>query len=357
MTDDAARPRRRTWIGWVVGSVLVLLVIAAGWVAVRGIGATVALSQGAQTIERARALVAADEIEDLSRMAARASAHAQNAHSLTSDPVWRAAELVPWIGADLRAMRETAEIADELAGRVRGPLLDAAYEARLGPVELSGIRIDIDLLDRVAPDLERAATAFARLDARLAGIRTSGAIPPAAEAADHLRAELTALARGTAMLAGAAELLPTMLAADGARTYLLIVSGGPDAAPTAAVIGVADGAFSLQAAGRAVDPLADAPFPEAALTAAQAWAAAHRTTIDGVVAVDAELLPDLAEAVGLTEEAGTGLGPIFQRIAEGGVDPASLWSVVVAAGDRDGIRVWSAHEDEQRRLEQTTLAG
>src|SRR5690606_38154172 len=138
VTDDAARPRRRTWIGWVVGSVLVLLVIAAGWVAIRGIGATVALSQGAQTIERARALVAADEIEDLSRMAARASAHAQNAHSLTSDPVWRAAELVPWIGADLRAMRETAEIADELAGRVRGPLLDAAYEARLGPVELSG---------------------------------------------------------------------------------------------------------------------------------------------------------------------------------------------------------------------------
>lgn len=356
MTDDAAHPRRRRWIGWTVGIVLVLLVIAVSWVTIRGIGAGVALSQGAHTIERAREMVASGNIDDLARMASRASAHAENAQSLTADPVWRAAEIVPWVGADLRAMREAAEIAAEVAVRARGPLLDAAYEVRLGSLELSGNSMDIELLARVAPDLERAAAAFGRQEARLAGIRTSGALPPAAAAADDLVAELRALARGSAMLAGAADLLPTMLAVDSERTYLLIVAGEGDAAPTAAVIRVTDGTFSLQAADQAVAPLADGPFPDAAQAAAEAWAAAHRTTIDGVVAVDAELLPALAEVAGLTEEDGTGVGPVYRRIAEGGVEPASLFTALIAAGDRDGIRVWSAHEADQERLAQTSLA-
>src|SRR5690606_36358474 len=110
--------------------------------------------------------------------------------------------------------REAAEIAAEVAVRARGPLLDAAYEARLGSLELSGSHIDVDLLARAAPDLERAAVVFARHEARLEGIRTSGAVPPVAAAADDLIAEFTALARGTAMAAGAAALLPDLLAAE-----------------------------------------------------------------------------------------------------------------------------------------------
>ena len=73
--------------------------------------------------------------------------------------------------------------------------------------------------------------------------------------------------------------------------------------------------------------------------------------------MDAALLPALADVAGLTEEDGAGIGPVYRRIAEGGVEPASLFTVLIAAGDRDGIRVWSAHEDDQARLAQTSLAG
>lgn len=357
MTDDAPRPRRRRWVGWTIGVVVVLLVLAVGWVGIRGIGATTALSQAAHNVNEIRALVADDNVTDVSRLASRASAQAENARSLTSDPVWRAAELVPWIGTDLRAVRETAEIADEIADRARGPLLDAASEARLGVVELSGDHLDTVQLARIAPELSRAAKVFAPLEARLAGIRTSGAIPPVAAAVDDLVDELTTLARGSAMLAGAADLLPTMLAADGTRTYLLVVAGEADAAPTAAVIRVADGTFSLLAADQAVEPLADAAFPEAAQATAEAWAAAHRTTIDGVVAVDAQLLPALVEIAGLTEEDGTGVAAVFGRLADGSVQPASLFSALIDAADRSGIRVWSAHEADQDLLAQTSLAG
>lgn len=357
MTDDAPRPRRRAWIGWVVGIVVVLLVLVIGWVGIRGIGATMAVSQAARNVESARALVAGGNVTDLARLASRASAQAENARSLTSDPVWRAAELVPWIGADLRALRETAEIADEAADRARGPLLDAAGEARLGILELSGDQLDVTELARVAPELTRAATVFAPLEARLDDIRPSGAIPPVAAAVRDLVDELTALARGSAMVAGAADLLPTMLAADGARTYLLVVAGEADAAPTAAVIRVTNGTFSLVASDKAIEPLADTGFAEAAQAAAEGWAAAHRMTIDGVVAVDAQLIPALAEVAGLTEEDGTGVAAVYQRLADGSVEPASLFTALIAAGDRGGIQVWSAHEADQERLAQTSLAG
>ncbi|MFV0320219.1 MAG: hypothetical protein ACK5IN_07655 [Microbacterium sp.] len=361
MTDDV--PRRRPWVGWAVFVAIVVVVLAGGWLGVRGIGAALALSSTAEAAKDTRTSIATGDIENVDLVMARGAAHAADARSLTSDPVWRAAELLPFLGVGMRDMRVTAEAVDELTG-VIPHLREAMTVANLGTLEFTGGRLNTTRLATAAPALADAALVAQRVDDMLDQVASTDI------------EELRGVARSIQISAGAATLLPTMLGGEGQRTLLVFVQDDPlgaSAEPpvTAGIVRADAGTISFGAGGPLAAPVTGDTFPAAAQSAAELGAA------DAVILVDTALIPALVDLTGpltigeveyaaadiATAMQGEGnvalagqiLAAVKARVADGGVATASLFSVLASAGERGQLHVWSAHDAEQQRLQQTPL--
>jgi hypothetical protein len=148
---------------------------------------------------------------------------ARAARRLTSDPVWRAASHVPYLGRTLRTGAGIARAADDLA---RAALPDAALAARtLSPSRLRASRDTIALAPfaTALPALERVRDSVAQTQARVTALPSSFVLPAARDARADLLHELDALRREAVTAAAAARVTPAMLGRDGPRRYFLAI--------------------------------------------------------------------------------------------------------------------------------------
>lgn len=130
-------------------------------------------------------------------------------------------------------------------------------------------------------------------------------------------------------------------------------------------------------------------FPLAAATASRMWTTAYGGTVDGVIAVDPVVLSGLLKATGpVTLPTGDSLtsgnavklllsdvyqryaapaqqdaffasaaSAVFDRLSAGNVNAKKLLTALADAGDSRRVLMWSAHDDDQRILRSTTIAG
>lgn len=334
--DDRPGPRVRPWIGALLGGVVVLLALT-GWLVVRGIGAAEALTGAARTADQLRSAIVSGDEHRYEVLATRLVEQTASASDLTSDPVWKAAEHLPWAGSGMRALGSLAAASETLAEGALPQLLSAAEDIDLGTLGVGGDQargesasgartVDLTAYPAVALHLERAGAAAERSAERSADIDPDAVTGPAQDAVAAGHAALTAAQRDVLALRGAARLLPGMLGLHEKRSYLLAVrtdgigdgaafetlvqidaTGGVltsvvtespriyPALPTPlpdALVGVIEEGAGPAALG-AVPALADA----APLLAAQ-WTARYGVTLDGVIAVDLAVLPALLAATG-----------------------------------------------------------
>lgn len=331
-----AAPRRRPRhpvVGVVLLSLGILVVAAVAWVGIRGFLAQRALNAAVPVADQVKAAVGAGDLPGARRAAVLLAERTHDAAGLTSDPVWRAAESVPWLGANLAAVRTAASASDTVASRVVRPLVTVADGADPRAIAIAGGRIDLAPLTAAQPTVARARTAFASATASVAAIRTGALLPPVASGVTRLRDALDRVAPDVDAIGNAARLLPAMLGADGPRDYLLVAQNPAELRATGGLIGAvalvhADrGAVSLvrQEAGTSLGPwpasvapvpsateglygplvgryLQDAnltpDFPQAASTTAAMWSAAYGGAVDGVIAIDPVVLSALLGSTG-----------------------------------------------------------
>ncbi len=320
-------------VGWSVAGVVLVLLIAAGWVGIRGLLAKNELESALPYAKAVQSSIVSGDLSAATNAAAELRKHAERAASLTSDPVWRAAEIVPGVGPNLAAVRTAAAATDSIASRVIAPLVAVAQTAdpsRLKPV---GGAVDLTPLREAQPVVTRAQLAFHRAAASVAAIDESATVGPVRGAVDQLRSLLATATPSVDALGNSAKLLPAMLGGDSQRTYLLLVQNPAELRATGglvgalAVIGVEHGKISLlaQASGTSIgpfaQPVADIPaatqglygpllgrymqdvnltpdFPLAAATATAMWKAHGGGTVDGVVTIDPVALSYLLTATG-----------------------------------------------------------
>lgn len=130
-------------------------------------------------------------------------------------------------------------------------------------------------------------------------------------------------------------------------------------------------------------------FAIAAPLAREMWEREHGTSADGVISLDPIALSYLLEATGpvqlpsgetLTSENAVDLllngvylnysdpveqnlvfaqaaATVFDTLMNGSADPATILSALARAADERRLLLWSAHEDEQQTLAETTLSG
>lgn len=234
----APRPRR----GWRwVGLAALVLVLFGGWVAFRSWQAYTALTD-------ARATIAADFDLDTAALLEGGSASLQpavttlqeqaaRARDAVDDPVFRLATVLPFVGADLSAVRTVATTVDDMATQVLPPLVDLTALADPDVLLPERGRVDLQPFITAAPRLRHADDEVRRFREEIAGIPRDDVVGAIADAADDLATKLDTVGSVTAGAATTTELLPPMLGADGPRRYLVLFQNLAEARSTGGMFG------------------------------------------------------------------------------------------------------------------------
>lgn len=214
-------------LAYIVGCLLLLTVVAAGWIGVRG---AIALEHMNALKAEAPSLVddiAADPVTaDVSLR--RLEVHSAAARALTSDPVWRLAEAIPWIGPQLTAFRIVADSTDRLLGQGAAPLVEATRQSPLGTLKAQDGRLDMSVLAPLSETAESSAAIALSAAGAVSGIDRAPLLGRLSVAVDEADALFTRSAGALDAFSRATKLLPSMLKPDEPRTYLVLVQNNAE---------------------------------------------------------------------------------------------------------------------------------
>lgn len=396
----------------------VLLLAAAGWVIGRGLLAKAELESLAASAGRLERAVQARDLAEVDDTVRDIAGHAGRAAELTSDPLWRATEVLPGIGANTAAVRlVSAHVRDVADAAV--PVL-AMFRAH---GDDAGAGLDLSVLIDAQDPLATLASSFVSADAELSAIRVTDLLAPLAEGVGTLT---TVVAQGADVASGvssAAQIAPGMLGMDGTRHVLLMMQNpaelrtGGGLSGTFALLTAEDGKVRLteqvdsskfrpldapiipipssttelygDAVGRYVQNASMTADFEVTVDLVTAWWGRHSDiALDAVVSIDPRVLAALLAATGPVQMPGgaslsadnlvqvmlvdpyltlsgaeqtriqrAATQAVFDRVLGGGFD-LFTWATALAEPIEDGrVALWSAHAAEQRVLADSAVAG
>lgn len=337
MSTDARRRRKRVTgrtlagriaLGAVVALVVGIVAVVA-WVGVRAVQALPHIERAQQlaTGLDMQRLLAGDtaELDELQRELAATREH-------TSDPVWRVAEGLPWIGPQLHAASTLTAALDDVAGSAMSTVAIATAEGAEALLPRDG-RIDLAALDGMHAEIDAARATVGDARERIEGIETAALVRPLREATttvDGMLAEIEPTLDGVGR---ATELLPSFLGADGPREHLLLLQNNAEWRSLGGIVGsvihirAADGQIDFTGQRSTADfPRNDGPiapfsfdaqviygdrpaqwmqnptmlpdYPEAASLARAFWQSQNGGDPRGVIAIDPVALSYILEATG-----------------------------------------------------------
>jgi hypothetical protein len=336
--DEARRSRWRPQVsagrrGVWVGLVLLVVVVAFGcWLGARAFDAKTNLEQARDSAQQAKDALLQGDTEGASRFVGEAQSHAQAARNATHSLPWSIAAAVPWLGSPFETGQQISNVVLGLAVEVLQPAADSG--AALAPDQLlAGGRLDVQRLRDQEPELSRISADATRLDADARAI----ADPHYVSVLDRARAQLQQQTSDVAHLlentALAARLAPSLMGADGPRTYFMGFQTNAEARGTGGLLG-GFGILRFDNGVPTVDTLGantelDKPFtsidlgpeyaenygftnpttdfrnsnqsshfPYAAQIWKSLWAQQSGTNVDGVIALDPVALSYMLGAVG-----------------------------------------------------------
>lgn len=215
----------------------IVVAIASGWLAVRGIQARhhLASVQSAVVALRADLLSGNRGRARADLLAAQRGARA--AHQETSDPLWSAAGSVPLVGAPVRTVSGVARVSDDLSQQVLPPLVQAGGVLTPGSLPYARGQVNLAALQGVTVPLSEADGRLRRQLASLNALPASTYLSPV----DHGRA---ALVRDVGDLQSTvhaasltAQLAPSMLGMNGPRNYFVAFQNNAEARGTGGIAG------------------------------------------------------------------------------------------------------------------------
>lgn len=406
------RKARRRLVIAACGTALVVPVVAAGWL---GVQVWQAADELAAAVPIARELVSAvadsGDGADVSLDGLRA--HAARADELTDTPLWRLAEAIPGIGADLAAVRTVAAQLAVVSESGLEPVLGVAEAVRT---------LDLGAVADAREPLARAATALGDARTEVDAIDASSLLPPVAEGVTQLQSALGTAAPAVDALAQASAVLPGMLGTDGPRSILVMLQNNAEARTGGGITGAfvelrsENGALTLvrqaesaefAVRAEAIAPVADATnalygdvagrfvqnatmpadFSVSAQLASAWWQSEFGVTPDAVIAIDPLVLQALLATTGpvtladgstigaenvvsrllvdpyrdLDPQAQTAYlqevsGAVFGHLASV-VDPVAWAGALAPAIEEGRVSVWSSRADEQAVLATSAVGG
>jgi hypothetical protein len=315
------------------GLVLILVVGAfACWLGVRAFEAKSSLEQARHNAQEAKDALLRGDTEAASQAADSAHAHAQAARDATHSVPWNVVSAVPWLGSPFKTGRQISDVVLGLATDVLQP--SAAVGTAISPDRLlENGRVDVQALRDAEPELSKISADAARLDADAGAISNPTYISLLRDARTQLQGQASEIAKLLENTALAARVAPSMMGADGPRTYFMGFQTNAEARGTGGLLGgfgilrFDDGTPTVETlapnteltrASAAIDlgqeyaenygftnPMTDirnsnlsAHFPYAAQIWKAMWAQQSGMNVDGVIAIDPVALSYVLGATG-----------------------------------------------------------
>ena len=316
---------RRRWIGRGLLVAGVLILLCAGWVSWRTYQAYRHLNAAATAVSTLQSQVKSLDSLDVTKVDAAVATlrtEADKAVDASSDPLYRVAAHLPWVGPSLRAVSDIADTVDGLARTTAPSLLQVAkaiQPAALAPKD--GV-IDLAPITGAAGALQSADAQVRAAQDRMAAIDRGPLVGPVARAVGTLDDKLVTLSGTTGAAARIGRLAPPMLGATSVRRYLVAFQNLAEPRATGGIFGsyvlleVRDGRLTITDQGSGsrdlgtFDPALTLPstlptalygqlpgryatdtnltpdFPTAASLLARMYTARKHVPIDGVLAID-----------------------------------------------------------------------
>lgn len=346
--------------------VLLLTVVGIAWLGHRALQVKDNLESALALSSSVSAKVAAGDLKTVRIQLDQMQQHTSTARSAGTDPLWRAAGMLPWIGANFAAVTDATVAADITVSAVT-PLLDSSGSLSPDLFTPKSGRFDVASLSKASPQLARAAATVESANDSVAAIDRNALVPQLAQPLDDAGSALQSLSTSLGVASDASEILPSMLGSEGARNYLILVQNNAEVRasggiPGALVVLTADqGALqfddhgSASAIGRFKPALKvdeeqeqiyttrlggymqnvnlTPDFPTAASTARRMWESKNPgSEIDGVLSIDPVALGYLLEATGPIklddlESVSGGLGSLPTTLTSENVVPTLLSDV------------------------------
>lgn len=335
--SHSAAPRRRA-SGWAIirwsllGLALTLLLLVA-WVGVRGLMAKSDLEASLSIAGTLRQQLISNDIAGARVSAKALQQHADSARDLTSDPVWRSAEVVPMAGPNLTAVRQVSSVLSEVSDRAVVPLADVAGKVALSQLKPVGGAVDLQPLVAAQPELASSASALEAALTHATQIRTTQTVSQVDSAVAKLVSVLQKAGEQVSAADNTVRLLPGMFGADGPKNYVLLfqnnaeLRAGGGIPGAVALLHAENGRLSLlnqvsgssfpqapssvlplpvetrglygEITGQYMQDVTLTPqFPLSAQLARELWRSRYGVTVDGVVSIDPVALSYLLSATG-----------------------------------------------------------
>lgn len=324
--------RRRLVIGsWTVG-ILLVITGATAWLGFKASIVKNELTAATGLVPNLKKAIANNDSASASQVSKSLLDHTSAARAASSDPVWKAASALPWIGPNLQAASEVAMTADDVARLAAVPLVNAFQSLDWKTLTPTASGMNLEPLKQATPRIQAAAHAVRESTQRLDNINTESLLPQIVGPLTEARGELSELSKDLNSASSAATLAPAMLGAESPRRYLLLMQNNAESRATGgipgalAVLSVDKGSLKLEsqtsatALGAFVPPIAiDAEqqsiytarvgrfmqdvnlTPDFATTASTAQAMWEKSTgerLDGVLSLDPVALSFILEATG-----------------------------------------------------------
>lgn len=237
--QESRHKRRSKRRGLLLGFGLFTLVVVAlvGWLGYNAKTAYSNLNAAKDHAQAAKTALLAGDTATGKQHANTAVADADTAKSATDSLVWKVASSVPYLGSPLDVVAQITDVVDGLASDVLMPAAEVG--AALNPSQLRGAdgRIDVLALRNSAPSLQQASVAADSLSLRAAAIGEPSYLTQVTDARNELQNQTHELAMLLNNTSIAARVLPSMIGADGPRSYFMAFQTNAEARGTGGLIG------------------------------------------------------------------------------------------------------------------------
>jgi hypothetical protein len=325
-------PRRRAAL-ISVGIVAIALIFCGMWLGARVLIVKSELQAAQPLLTKLQAEATGFQLKNLQATTEKLDAHTSMAATQTRDPIWRAAEVIPFIGDNLYAVRAASETLDEVVSKVALPGAKVASAVNLTARDPKTGALDLSPLPKAAKILVTAKTVIGDAQERMARVQTSRTIGQISAVVTQLDRVLSKASVGVADGTKIVTATSGVLGQDGARKYLLMFQnnaestalGGSSASYTQLTVdkgavkitGQASSANFVQ--GEPVDVKVDQSaidlygaylinhtntatsrpdFPTAAEITRAYWLRDKKEDVDGVISIDPLALAQVLKATG-----------------------------------------------------------
>jgi hypothetical protein len=321
---------------WFWGAIVVVVLLACGsWVGIRALQAKSDLEAATPLVTTLKTQLAAENTKGATATLNKLTPKVVQARALTSDPIWRAAEILPVLGPNLSAVRQLAAVTDNVVEQGITPLIgvvDSVSPSSFKPV--NGAISDAPIV-AATPKIDAASTSLDAAVKQVSSIKTAGLISQVSSATTELKTMLTKVSGELDQVRAVVAILPGALGNSGARNYLVVfqndgeLKAGGGTIGSMALINVDKGKITLKkqssaslrefprfstpvvalpagltklypaGLGTQVQDLTETPRFSLSFDIAQAmWKKAKGDNIDGLISLDTVALSYILKATG-----------------------------------------------------------